>query len=48
MLSNKAESLTRASLNCQKLGFVRSLIEEGRTVKMVNAKLEKKDIAYTH
>lgn len=33
--------LTKASLNCQKVGFVRSLTEEGRAARRVQAKLKK-------
>lgn len=32
--------LTKASLNCQKVGFVRSLTEDGRTARRVQAELK--------
>lgn len=34
---------TKASLNCQKVGLVRSLREEGRTARRVQAKLGKQN-----
>lgn len=33
-------ALTKASLNCQKVGFTRSLTEEGRTARRVQAVLK--------
>lgn len=39
--------LTKASLNCQKVGFVRSLTEEGRTARRVQAKLENNTIEHS-
>lgn len=42
MKSNPARrsELTKASLNCQKVGFTRSLTEEGRTARRVQAVLK--------